>query len=173
MPEDRPTADRAGERDRLLRQAGLSLSEADVRDWARGLAGAPERDPSSWVELVAPDADVELAARLVAHAHDTRRDTVTGLGESPAPRDRVALLRAELARRGLDGFIVPLADEHQGEFVAPRSQRLAWLTGFTGSAGLAVVLAETAALFVDGRYTLQAASQVDTDIFEPRHLIET
>ena len=173
MPEDRPTADRAGALDRLLRQTGSSLSEADVRDWAQGLAGAPERDPSSWVELVAPDADAKLVAQLVALAHDTRRDTVSGLGTSPAPRDRVESLRTELARRGLDGFIVPLADEHQGEFVAPRSQRLAWLTGFTGSAGLAVVLAETAALFVDGRYTLQAASQVDTEIFEPRHLIET
>ena len=63
----------------------------------------------------------------------------------------------ELAARGLDGFIVPRADEHQGEYVPPRGQRLAWLTGFTGSAGLAIVLRDRAALFVDGRYTLQAA----------------
>ena len=173
MPEDRPTADRAGALDRLLRQAGSSLSETDVRDWAQGLAGAPERDPSVWAELVAPAAGSELVACLVALAHDTRRHTSFGLGASPAPRDRVVSLRAELAGRGLDGFIVPLADEHQGEFVPPRAQRLAWLTGFTGSAGLAVVLSETAALFVDGRYTLQAATQVDTEIFEPRHLIGT
>ena len=73
--------------------------------------------------------------------------------------DRTAQLRREFAARGLDGFIVPRSDEHQGEYVPPRGQRLAWLTGFTGSAGLAVVLRERAALFVDGRYTLQAASR--------------
>ena len=67
---------------------------------------------------------------------------------------------------------MPRSDEHQGEYVPPRGQRLAWLTGFTGSAGLAVVLRERAALFVDGRYTLQAAQQVDGDLFEIHHLID-
>jgi Xaa-Pro aminopeptidase len=86
--------------------------------------------------------------------------------------ERLARLRAELARRGLAGFLVPRADEHQGEYVAPRSERLAWLTGFTGSAGLAVVLPDRAAIFVDGRYTLQARSQVDTSAFEVQHLTE-
>ncbi len=79
---------------------------------------------------------------------------------------RIPLLRAELARRGLDGFVVPRADEHQSEYVPANAERLAWLTGFTGSAGTAVVLAEKAALVVDGRYTLQAASQVDTGLIE-------
>ena len=78
----------------------------------------------------------------------------------------MAALRAAMAERGLGGFLVPRADAHQGENVAPRDQRLAWLTGFTGSAGIAVVLADRAALFVDGRYTLQAAGQVDGDLFE-------
>lgn len=85
---------------------------------------------------------------------------------------RIAILRAELSRRGLDGFIVPRADEHQGEYVAPSSERLKWLTGFGGSAGLAIVLKHRAAIFVDGRYTLQVRDQVDTEVFEPRHLIE-
>ena len=67
---------------------------------------------------------------------------------------RLHLLRAELVRRGLDGFIVPRSDEHQGEYVPKRAERLAWLTAFTGSAGAAVVLADKAAIFVDGRYTL-------------------
>ena len=79
---------------------------------------------------------------------------------------RVALLRARLEAKGLTGFIVPRADAHQGEMVAPRDARLAWLTGFTGSAGVAVVLADRAALFVDGRYTIQAADQVAGDVFE-------
>ncbi|MGI9383559.1 MAG: aminopeptidase P family N-terminal domain-containing protein, partial [Methyloligellaceae bacterium] len=79
---------------------------------------------------------------------------------------RVARLRDELARRNLKGFLVPRADEHQGEYVPPHAERLAWLTGFSGSAGLAVVLGEKAAVFVDGRYTLQVRDQVDTDLFE-------
>ncbi len=78
---------------------------------------------------------------------------------------RVATLRQELARRGLDAFVIPRADRHQGEYVPPSEERLAWLTGFTGSAGTAIVLADRAALFVDGRYTLQAREQVDPEIF--------
>lgn len=79
-------------------------------------------------------------------------------------------LRAELAKRGLDGFIVPRADEHQGEYVPPASMRLAWATAFTGSAGCAVILKDCAALFVDGRYTLQARAQTNTALIEPRDL---
>ncbi|MCK1708781.1 aminopeptidase P family protein [Bradyrhizobium sp. 143] len=74
---------------------------------------------------------------------------------------RLAALREELARRKLTGFVIPRADQQQNEYVPPSEERLAWLTGFTGSAGLAVVLAQEAAVFVDGRYTLQAAKQVD------------
>ncbi|MBN9509882.1 MAG: aminopeptidase P family protein [Alphaproteobacteria bacterium] len=84
----------------------------------------------------------------------------------------LADLRAELARRGLDGFLVPRADEHLGEYVPPAAERLAWLTGFTGSAGMAVVLAQRAALFVDGRYVLQAAAQSDAAVWERRHITE-
>jgi Xaa-Pro aminopeptidase len=79
---------------------------------------------------------------------------------------RLSALRAELAARRLDGFLVPRADEHQGEYVPKRAERLAWLTGFTGSAGQAVVLSEKAAIFVDGRYTLQVRNQTDTSLFE-------
>jgi Xaa-Pro aminopeptidase len=74
---------------------------------------------------------------------------------------RLAALREELARRKLTGFVIPRADQQQNEYVAPSEERLAWLTGFTGSAGMAVVLTKQAAVFVDGRYTLQAAKQVD------------
>ena len=79
---------------------------------------------------------------------------------------RIAKLRDELVRRGLDGFIVPRADEHQSEYVPANAERLQWLTGFTGSAGTAIVLADKAALVVDGRYTLQAGEQVDTAVVE-------
>ncbi len=85
---------------------------------------------------------------------------------------RLRLLREELRGRGLDGFLVPRADQHQGEYVPPCAERLKWLTGFTGSAGMAVVLLDRAAIFVDGRYTLQVREQVDTAQFEPLHLID-
>jgi Xaa-Pro aminopeptidase len=84
---------------------------------------------------------------------------------------RLASLRAELARRGLDGFVVPHSDQHMGEYLPAYAERLAWLTSFTGSAGAAVVLADKAAVFVDGRYTLQVQNQTDTALFEPRDLV--
>lgn len=84
---------------------------------------------------------------------------------------RLAALRAELAKRGLDGFLVPHADEFQGEYLPKSAERLAFLTAFTGSAGAAIVLKERAAVFVDGRYTLQVRQQTDTRLFEPRDLV--
>ncbi len=86
--------------------------------------------------------------------------------------ERLARVRNAMAAQGLDGFIVPRADEHLGEYVPPAAERLAWLTGFTGSAGVAVVLADRAAVFTDGRYTLQLANQVDAALFEACHITE-
>ncbi len=80
---------------------------------------------------------------------------------------RLAALRAAMAAEGLDGFLVPRADVHQGEYVAPRDERLAWLTGFTGSAGFCAVLGGVAGVFVDGRYSLQVREQVDLSAFTP------
>ncbi|MEM9592347.1 MAG: aminopeptidase P family protein [Pseudomonadota bacterium] len=89
--------------------------------------------------------------------------------EASAPAasgDRVTALLRELKRRRLKGFLVPHSDQHQNEFLPPSEERLAWLTGFTGSAGVAIVTDSGSALFVDGRYILQAPKQVDTDLFE-------
>src|SRR5438309_10218118 len=85
---------------------------------------------------------------------------------------RLSAFREELVRRKLTGFVVPRADQQQNEYVAPSEERLAWLTGFTGSAGLAIVLASEAALFVDGRYTLQAGKQVDGKAWAVEPLID-
>jgi Xaa-Pro aminopeptidase len=85
---------------------------------------------------------------------------------------RLAAFREELARRKLTGFIVPRADQQQNEYVAPSEERLAWLTGFTGSAGMAIVLTREAAVFVDGRYTLQAAKQVDRKAWHVEPLVD-
>jgi len=86
---------------------------------------------------------------------------------------RIAALRDELKRRGLDGLVVPRADRQQNEYLPASEERLAWLTGFTGSAGAAAVLAERAALFVDGRYTVQAAAQIDAKLFAIEHLVDS
>jgi Xaa-Pro aminopeptidase len=85
---------------------------------------------------------------------------------------RLAAFREELARRKLTGFVIPRADQQQNEYVAPSEERLAWLTGFTGSAGMAVVLTKEAAVFVDGRYTLQAAKQVDGKAWNVEPLVD-
>jgi Xaa-Pro aminopeptidase len=93
------------------------------------------------------------------------------LSDAATCAPRLKALRDELARRGLDGFVVPHSDEYGGEYLPKRAERLAWLTAFTGSAGAAVVLKDKAAVFVDGRYTLQVRQQTDTKLFEPRDLV--
>jgi Xaa-Pro aminopeptidase len=93
-------------------------------------------------------------------------------GERAASAPRLATLRAELKRRGLDGLIVPRADRFQNEYVPPCAEQLAWLTGFTGSAGVAIVLAERAVIFVDGRYLVQVREEIDPSLFAVEHLVE-
>jgi Xaa-Pro aminopeptidase len=92
--------------------------------------------------------------------------------ERGASAPRLAALRAELKRRGLDGFVVPRADRYQNEYVPPAAERLAWLTGFTGSAGIAIVLADRAVIFVDGRYLVQVREEIDGAAFAVDHLVE-
>src|SRR5947199_5092931 len=104
---------------------------------------------------------------------DARFQSFEERAERGASAPRVAALRTELARRGLTGFIVPRSDRHQNEYVPACEERLAWLTGFTGSSGTAVVLLERAALFVDGRYTLQARQEVDSFLYAVEHLVES
>ena len=151
----------------LLAHCGARIDVAGLPDLLRGVAAAPiGHDPDAWMQLVARDPSPELRAMLAA-ALDWTRLAAPADGRDHA--QRLAALRAELRRRRLTGMIVPRGDEHLGEYVAARSERLAWLTGFTGSAGTAVVLHERAALFVDGRYTTQAACEVDARSFIVRH----
>jgi Xaa-Pro aminopeptidase len=158
---------------RLLRSAGSAYAVADLAGLVAGVEAAPApAEDDAWMALVAPTLSDALKEQLAAYR--------AGIGTSPADAmdnvtsaaARVAALRGELRRQGLAGFIVPRADEHQGEYVPPRAERLAWLTGFTGSAGIAIILDDAAAIFVDGRYTLQAAQQVDGEVFATRHLLE-
>ncbi len=84
----------------------------------------------------------------------------------------VPLIREAMARQGLDALVVPHEDEHQNEYLPEANDRLAWATGFTGSAGAAVIFKDKAAIFVDGRYSLQVRDQVDTNLFEVRDLVD-
>src|SRR5579862_4024264 len=161
---------------RLLQEAGSALDPDGVAELVAGVLAAPPEIGASWHALVAdptPPALAEALEELRAWLGEDYRDGLSNEDFARVPRPaRLALLREELKARGLDGFIVPRADQHQGEYVPSCGQRLAWLTGFTGSAGMAIVLADRAALFVDGRYTLQAAAQVDGTLFEIHHLID-
>ena len=89
-----------------------------------------------------------------------------------AQAQRLAALRVAMSGANVDAYIVPHADEHQGEYVAAYAARLEWLTGFSGSAGLAIITKDAAAVFIDGRYTLQVRDQVDGRMYEYRHLID-
>ena len=157
--------------ERLLAEAGCGLTAAAARAVIAGvLAAPPGPGTDGWTALIAPAAGPALQAELEALAEEMGAGRGDESGPGPAPPDRLEALRAELDRLGVDGFLVPMADEHQGEFLAACARRLTWLTGFSGSAGIAVVLAERAAIFVDGRYTLQLRDQVDDSLFTPRHL---
>ncbi|HYG87972.1 MAG TPA: aminopeptidase P family protein [Azospirillum sp.] len=154
----------------LLKDAGVAQTPDDVRALIEGvLAAPPGYDPDAWLVLVGAELPAELAEQLRALKADLADRPPAA---SPDHAARLAALRGALKRQGLDGFVVPRGDEHQGEYVPPRAQRLAWLTGFTGSAGLAVVGMQRAAIFVDGRYTLQARHEVPEDLYDHKHLID-
>ena len=150
----------------MLADAGVALDAESLRDVMAGVAAAPPQvgAPDAWMRLICAEPAAELAEALHRYRGEALAAADGGLDAgNAATADRLAAVREAMAARGLDAFIVPRADAHQGEFVPPHAQRLRWLTAFSGSAGSAVVTREIAALFVDGRYTLQAADEVDTE----------
>ena len=168
----RNTVDDGGLAD-LLARAGSALSVGEVDALIAGVVAAPQGvDGAAWMTLVTPNPGDALRTALGARLDAAYAAVDDGMTDGPAPAERLAELRAELARRELTGFVVPRADPHHSEDLPRGAERLAWLTGFSGSAGVAVVLAEHAAIFIDGRYTLQVRSQVDGAAFEYRHLID-
>jgi len=156
--------------ERLLKRAGASIGIAETRDLVAGVAAAPDGfESEAWIDLVCPGAEPELRRHLTSLLAEIR----AGNDEEPASCAlRLDALRTRLKRDRFAGFIVPHTDEHQGENIARYSERLAWLTGFSGSAGTAVVLKDRAAVFVDGRYTVQARVEIDESLYEIRHSIE-
>jgi len=156
--------------ERLLKRAGASTGIAETRDLVAGVAAAPDGfEPEAWIDLVCPGAEAELKRRLTSLLAEIRAEKEV---EPASYASRIGALRTRLKRDRFAGFIVPHTDEHQGENVARSSERLAWLTGFSGSAGTAVVLKDRAAVFVDGRYTVQARVEIDESLYEIRHSIE-
>ncbi len=153
-----------------LRAAGSRLSAEALDELIAGVAAAPAPlDPDGWMVLLGDAVDPRripgpIKARLSERLAAARE------GSTPVPPASAAAkldaLRGELRRRRLAGMVVPKTDEHQSEYLAARAERLAWLTGFTGSAGTAIVLRQRAAVFVDGRYSLQASAQVDPALYE-------
>lgn len=137
--------------------------------WLRGIAAAP-RVFGGFPGLALLPADLPLdRAKAEALVAELAARYAAAIEDRAAVPGRVAALRAELAARKLSGLFLPLTDEYQSEYMPLRAQRLSWLTGFTGSAGSAVVLADKAAVWSDGRYTLQLAHQVDGALFERLH----
>ena len=172
----RPTAFDDAALEALLMEARSPRSLSEIKALCAAVAAAPpaaEAGAERWSAAIAADAPRALVERLeavVAELAERYRATIADRASAPG---RLDALRAELARRGLSGFVVPRADEHQGEYVPPGAQRLRWLTGFSGSAGVAVVLAERAAIFVDGRYALQVHEEVDGERLTPLHITQT
>ena len=113
-----------------------------------------------------------LNRRQIEDGVTTLKQTYEVKGGPQIGRDNLPLLRKQLSAQGLDGFYIPHEDEWQNEYLPPSEERLAWATGFTGSAGSALVLPSTAQVFVDGRYTIQAHQQIDIDLFDILDLIE-
>ena len=172
MTAERDSYQGDGNLDRLLEAAGSRWRAEDLRGVLPGVLAAPvPPDPDHWMRLVVTAPSSALRDQLAALKAVVAEEGGDG-AKAPAPASRLEALRADLESRGLDGFVVPHADEHQGEYLPPRAERLAWLTGFTGSAGAAVVLRDKAAVFVDGRYTLQAEREVDGAHYSRHHLTE-
>ena len=162
---------------KIFAENGLALTVTEIRDFLSGIIAAPpsaNREPE-WLVLVTPNPTPVLRETLlVLHEQMSACRCDDGLCPHPAAAaEHLQTLRVELAKRQLDGFIISRADEYQGEHVPRHSERLNWLTGFTGSAGVAIVLQHTAALFVDSRYSLQAIAEVDCTLFEQKHFSKT
>ena len=150
-----------------VRGSGLKINASELEDLLAGVAATPDHLwDCDWVELIAPDASSSLKDVLVSARDELAACIQSQFNEGPSPKNRIAKLRERLRASDIDGFVVPRADAFMGESVPVHSERLRWLTGFSGSAGVAVVLIDKAAIFVDGRYTLQVRKQVDPAIYD-------
>lgn len=151
----------------VLKTCHSRYTVKDVYAIVKAVLAAPENpaDPQGWIKLVAEKPDSTLTTELNALKTEVEK---TLKSDSRSIPERVASLRREFAKQSVSGFIIPRADEYQGEYVPKSAERLKWATGFTGSAGQSLILEDSAVFLTDGRYTLQAKEEVPGDIFDHR-----
>lgn len=149
-----------------LVSSGAFESRQAASDVIAGIAAAPEGIDDTWLELVGGGTAPALKDDLLALRQALRKGQQKPFTDGPAPVARIEAVREKMRVEALDAFVVPRSDEFLGEYVPARGERLYWLTGFAGSAGTAVIGLEQAAIFVDGRYTVQVTEQVDPEVFE-------
>ena len=157
----------------LLIDSNIKQSTEEIIDIIAGVAGGPASEStmgssSAWLELISPHVSKDLTEVFECELERMKKlnDELDNNRDTNSSEKRLKNLRVEMKIQNISGFIVPLADEHQGEYVPKNARRLAWLTGFTGSAGFAVILENKAAIFVDGRYALQVREQVNENLFD-------
>ncbi len=155
-----------------LSKLGCHKKSDEVDSLLRGILAAPIGYDQSWLDLIQTNRSDEFDDCLRECRDALTEESNVGFTDGPAPEDRVQNLRTLLKANDVDAFIIPRTDEYQGEYVPTKADRLWWLTGFAGSAGVGVVGQDKAALFVDGRYTIQVKQQASSTIFEFLHLIE-
>lgn len=150
----------------LLQEAGALISIPELIAIIDGVnASALPQDDNSWLDMVDCKMDEDLVFQLM-EIRRIRAIDQNDSEKSGSKENRINKLRRELAELSLNGFLLPRADEYQGEYLPKCSERLRWLTGFDGSAGFAIILLKSAAIFTDGRYKLQIQRQVDQTCFE-------
>ncbi len=166
-------ADALQELEQFLTARNHDIIFSGLKKKLSAAAAAPERpDNDEILNQIFPNSSNELMSLLITARNALRASILEGVLAPEKTEMRLTSLRREMRDQKIDGFIVPLNDEFHGEAAPAASERLKWLTGFTGSAGMAAVLIDTAAIFVDGRYTLQVRQEVNTELFSPRHVTD-
>jgi len=159
------------ELERIVQAENSNIEISQLHSFLYAAAAAPQRPDNDLIfDTLLPKRSKALNTLLV-ETRDAIRDSIQrNILRPEKTADRLSSLRSEMTTQKVDGFIIPLNDEFHGEAAPAASERLKWLTGFTGSAGMAAVLKDKAAIFVDGRYTLQVRQEVDIEQFTPRHV---
>lgn len=154
----------------ILNNFDIAYNFDEITDIIHGVLASPAQHRSTeWIRLITENAPFELTNALEDYKAEINLNRIDTLSSTEDRGPRLKALRREMQTFDVDGFIIPKVDEHQGEYVALCAERLNWLTGFTGSAGFAIALADKAAIFTDGRYTIQVPNEVEANLFEFRH----
>lgn len=160
---------------KLLKKCNVSQSDETLKRLILGVVSAPkpmaDARKNAWLSLFDGAIDDEMATQLNVSLDELRAEYNPDLQDGFVPSSRKQAAVSAVQDLGLEGTIVTLTDEYQGEYLPDQARRLYWLTGFSGSAGLCFVGTEKSAIFVDGRYTVQVTEQVNPKDYEYRHLV--